>query len=693
MFRYILSFLFICQSAFAGLPPTTAMDSADAKGLPTFFFQFPNFTGTHTGVTFSLGVNGIAGGGTNNSSVYSAGSLIFSNGTSLTQDNAHLYWDDLNYALGINGTPQAASEITTINSTAAAKPIWMFNYGAGSTGGLRSDFARGTSTSPAAAQSGDILNVLSGRGYGTSQFPSASTGNVQIYAGETFTNTSNATYVTIKTTPTGSVTNAERLRVNSTGNVLIGTTTDSGNTGNLLQVAGNASANNFLSGYTTTATSAGTTVLTVGSTYQQFWTGATTQTVTLPVVSTLGTTGFGFISVNNSTGIVTCQSSGANTVYAQPPNTTVLYVATAITGTTAASWSAQPLGGGGMILPTVSTALNTGTATGTGGFVSGTYTTPANVAWIEVWMVGGGGGGAQASGGTPQSGTAGGNTTFGTSLLIANGGAGATAGNADGGAGGTASVTTSSTVLQIAALQGGYGGGSSQNATASAAYLAGGDGGSNPLGGGGGAGAGNTSAQNGRPNTGAGGGGGGAANGVAQNSGPGGGAGGYVKAIIYPTAGQTFSYSVGSLGAGGNTGTGFAGGAGGLGAIYVIEYYNNGAIGTSTNVTGVVAIANGGTGQTSITGAINRIISSVSSATAAGAAANTDYVYLVSGTTTLTLPTAASNTNRYSIKNTGTNSVTVATTSSQTIDGTLTIVLPPGNSVDIISDTSNWRIF
>jgi len=96
----------------------------------------------------------------------------------------------------------------------------------------------------------------------------------------------------------------------------------------------------------------------------------------------------------------------------------------------------------------------------------------------------------------------------------------------------------------------------------------------------------------------------------------------------------------------------------------------------------------------STVGGLTRSISSVSTATNAGAAANTDYVYFVSGTTTLTLPTAVSNTNRYTIKNTGVAIVSVATTSSQTIDGSASpIQLKVTNtSLDLISDGSNWRI-
>ncbi len=47
------------------------------------------------------GILPIAKGGTNNTSPYTAGSLIFSDGTKLTQDNPNLLWDDVNNRLGI----------------------------------------------------------------------------------------------------------------------------------------------------------------------------------------------------------------------------------------------------------------------------------------------------------------------------------------------------------------------------------------------------------------------------------------------------------------------------------------------------------------------------------------------------------------------------------------------------------------
>jgi hypothetical protein len=93
-------------------------------------------------------------------------------------------------------------------------------------------------------------------------------------------------------------------------------------------------------GYTTTATAAGTTTLTASSNHTQFFTGVTTQTVVLPVTSTL-VLGDKFRVVNNSTGVVTVQSSGANTIYAQAAKTEAEYTVILTSGTDENSWSAE----------------------------------------------------------------------------------------------------------------------------------------------------------------------------------------------------------------------------------------------------------------------------------------------------------------------------------------------------------------
>lgn len=94
-----------------------------------------------------------------------------------------------------------------------------------------------------------------------------------------------------------------------------------------------------LIGFTTTATAAGTTTLTSDSSYYQVFTGSTTQTVQLPVVTTL-LQGWSYHVVNNSTGNLTLNSSGSNLVYTIPPGTAVMATCILVTGTTAASWEA-----------------------------------------------------------------------------------------------------------------------------------------------------------------------------------------------------------------------------------------------------------------------------------------------------------------------------------------------------------------
>jgi len=97
---------------------------------------------------------------------------------------------------------------------------------------------------------------------------------------------------------------------------------------------------NATQAYTTTATAAGTTTLTASSTLLQFFTGSTTQTVVLPVVSTLAT-GQRYEIHNNSSGAITVNSSGSNLVATVPAGVTTVCTCILITGTTAASWDAD----------------------------------------------------------------------------------------------------------------------------------------------------------------------------------------------------------------------------------------------------------------------------------------------------------------------------------------------------------------
>lgn len=205
-------------------------------------------------------------------------------------------------------------------------------------------------------------------------------------------------------------------------------------------------------------------------------------------------------------------------------------------------------------------------------FTSGTaqtYTTPANVTYIRVRMVGGGGGGGGSNVTTPggNTGGSGGNSTFGTSLLTANGGNGGSAGSPGGG--GSATISAPAIGSSFTGTQGGSGG---LMNTGSPIYNSSGQGGNSVFGGGGGNVYGTATGGAGTTNSGSGGGGAGY-NPVATNgySGGGGGSGAYIDALISaPSA--TYLYTVGALGNGG-TGGAATGGAGAAGYIEVTEYY------------------------------------------------------------------------------------------------------------------------
>lgn len=184
-----------------------------------------------------------------------------------------------------------------------------------------------------------------------------------------------------------------------------------------------------------------------------------------------------------------------------------------------------------------------------------TYTTPADVKWIRVRMIGGGGAGGSAS-----PGNSGGTTTF-NSIDAAGGSGGAAASTqAKGGAGGTGGSGTAT--LRKPGAAGGSG------SAVSAVSAIGGSGGPSHFGGGGigadgngGTGIAGTAAE---ANSGAGG-GGGSANTFGGGAG-GGGAGEYVEIIIgSPAASYTYTIGAGGTVSGGATG--------GSGFITVEEHY------------------------------------------------------------------------------------------------------------------------
>lgn len=110
---------------------------------------------------------------------------------------------------------------------------------------------------------------------------------------------------------------------------------------------------------------------------------------------------------------------------------------------------------------------------------------------------------------------------------------------------------------------------------------------------------------------------------------------------------------------------------------------------TITHNVGSITISSTGGG-----GGSTRSINSISSDTTAGETSATDYYYLATGSLTITLPDAASNTNLYSIKSIASaGSVVIEGSGTQTIDGSTNApIIVQYVTLDLISDGSNWVI-
>jgi hypothetical protein len=132
------------------------------------------------------------------------------------------------------------------------------------------------------------------------------------------------------------------------------------------------SANTHIPAFTSTATAGATTTLTIGTaTGTMVWTGSTTQTIKLPTTSVL--VGTPYTIINESTGTITIQSSGGNTITtlagaSSAPFNAATFIAVVATPTTAANWTYVlfSTGGGGSV-----SSVSIATANGFEGSSSG----------------------------------------------------------------------------------------------------------------------------------------------------------------------------------------------------------------------------------------------------------------------------------------------------------------------------------
>ena len=252
-----------------------------------------------------------ANGGTGQSS-YAVGDLLYASSTTALSKLADVATGNALISGGVSTAP-SWGKIGLTTHVSGTLPI--ANGGTNSTATpINGGVAYGTGTAFAFNSAGTSGQILQSNGAAAPTWVNLSTLGVSTISFGT-------TGLTPATATSGAVTVAGTLAIAN------------GGTG---ATVANAALNN-LQGYTTTATAAGTTTLTSSSSYKQYFTGTTTQTVAMPDVTTLAL-GRSYEIINNSTGLITVNSSGGNAITTIPAGLSGVVTCIAITGTTAASW-------------------------------------------------------------------------------------------------------------------------------------------------------------------------------------------------------------------------------------------------------------------------------------------------------------------------------------------------------------------
>ena len=265
---------------------------------------FPSFTLT-TGT-------GLAPGGGNGQSLL------------LDQITPGNYVAEWNYATTLsNGTaiPTTRYDLTINNDGTVSFPNYKFPYADGSANQILKTNGSG------------ILSWYSPSDLNTTYTYTASSAtggaNLTLTGSDATTNTiklTNGGHVTATYTSATAVTLGSDATTTATASVLAARDSNA-----------NMFANSFTPGWTSTTTAAGTTTLTVASTYYQRFIGSTTQTVVLPDATTM-VNGQGFIIDNDSTGNLTLQANGGGALGSVVPGMAA-FVFLEDNSTAAGSWS------------------------------------------------------------------------------------------------------------------------------------------------------------------------------------------------------------------------------------------------------------------------------------------------------------------------------------------------------------------
>lgn len=153
-----------------------------------------------------------------------SGSILFSDGTTIAQDNANLFWDDTNNRLGVSTGSSVTSKLHVVDTnTATTHGVIIHKVGTDANSSrLTFRKARGTYASPTAVANGDFIGSFAAGPYSGSSYLDG-TARITANVNGTVTTTSVPTDLQFHTgTTTGGT---ERMRIFSDGNISIGSTT------------------------------------------------------------------------------------------------------------------------------------------------------------------------------------------------------------------------------------------------------------------------------------------------------------------------------------------------------------------------------------------------------------------------------------------------------------------------------------
>lgn len=123
----------------------------------------------------------------------------------------------------VEAQSRPVSDVYILASAAAATgananaTVGAFSYGADASAGFRGGAAGGTPASPSSVQAERFLSFMGGHGYGGSSWSSGTKALLAFVSAQIWSGSAQGTYITLGTTPIGSTTRAERLRIEPEG--------------------------------------------------------------------------------------------------------------------------------------------------------------------------------------------------------------------------------------------------------------------------------------------------------------------------------------------------------------------------------------------------------------------------------------------------------------------------------------------